>query len=140
MKKILLSVMTGMLCMVFGAVSAQESAGRSKVVPAEIWTCSYRDGMGPAELEAAIDDWTAWADERELNDYAAWTLTKHYFAAEQDFDFIWLGAWQDGNAMGADTDYPIHRYFRWAKHIELTLGGATTQLLRLGDALAAEAS
>lgn len=42
--------------------------------------------------------------------------------------------------MGADTDYPIHRYFRWAKHIELTLGGATTQLLRLGDALAAEAS
>ncbi len=42
--------------------------------------------------------------------------------------------------MGADTDYPIHRYFRWAKHIELTLGGATTQLLHLGDSLAAEAN
>jgi alkylation response protein AidB-like acyl-CoA dehydrogenase len=38
--------------------------------------------------------------------------------------------------MGVDIDYPIHRYFLWAKELELTLGGATPQLLRLGDALA----
>ena len=24
-----------------------------------------------------------------------------------------------------DLDYPIHRYFRWAKVLELTLGGAS---------------
>ena len=40
--------------------------------------------------------------------------------------------------MGVDVDYPIHRYFLWAKHLELTLGGATAQLLRIGEALAAE--
>lgn len=40
--------------------------------------------------------------------------------------------------MGVDTDYPIHRYFLWAKELELTLGGATGQLLRLGAALAGE--
>jgi alkylation response protein AidB-like acyl-CoA dehydrogenase len=40
--------------------------------------------------------------------------------------------------IGVDTDYPIHRYFRWTKQIELTLGGATVSLLRLGAALAAE--
>ena len=39
--------------------------------------------------------------------------------------------------MGATTDYPIHRYFRWAKLLEHTLGGATSHLLRLGDTIAA---
>ena len=27
--------------------------------------------------------------------------------------------------IGVDIDYPIHRYFRWAKALELTLGGAS---------------
>ena len=36
-----------------------------------------------------------------------------------------------------DLDYPIHRYFLWAKHIELTLGAATPQLAQLGTLLAA---
>lgn len=40
--------------------------------------------------------------------------------------------------MGVDVDYPIHRYFLWAKHLELSLGGATSQLLRIGEMLAAE--
>ena len=38
--------------------------------------------------------------------------------------------------VGVDRDYPVHRYFLWAKQIELTLGGPTTQLLRIGDVLA----
>jgi alkylation response protein AidB-like acyl-CoA dehydrogenase len=37
--------------------------------------------------------------------------------------------------IGMDLDYPIHRYFRWAKVLELTLGGATPSLLRLGASL-----
>ena len=27
--------------------------------------------------------------------------------------------------IGVDLDYPLHRYFLWAKQLELTLGGAT---------------
>jgi alkylation response protein AidB-like acyl-CoA dehydrogenase len=38
--------------------------------------------------------------------------------------------------IGVDLDYPIHRYFRWAKVMELTLGGASPSLLRLGASLA----
>jgi 3-oxocholest-4-en-26-oyl-CoA dehydrogenase beta subunit len=38
--------------------------------------------------------------------------------------------------IGVDVDYPLHRYFRWAKVLELTLGGAAISLLRLGDVLA----
>jgi len=40
--------------------------------------------------------------------------------------------------MGVDKDYPLHRYFLLAKKLELTLGGATPQLLKLGGILAAE--
>jgi 3-oxocholest-4-en-26-oyl-CoA dehydrogenase beta subunit len=38
--------------------------------------------------------------------------------------------------MGADVDYPVHRYFLWGKQIEDTLGGASATLARLGDAIA----
>lgn len=38
--------------------------------------------------------------------------------------------------MGADIDYPIHRYFLWAKQLEYTLGGAQEQLAQLGQKLA----
>jgi alkylation response protein AidB-like acyl-CoA dehydrogenase len=39
--------------------------------------------------------------------------------------------------VGFDTDYPVHRYFRWAKVLELLLGGAPGSLARLGASLAA---
>ncbi len=38
--------------------------------------------------------------------------------------------------LGADVDYPIHRYFLWGKQIEDTLGGASATLARLGSVLA----
>jgi alkylation response protein AidB-like acyl-CoA dehydrogenase len=40
--------------------------------------------------------------------------------------------------LGVDVDYPIHRYFLWAKELELALGGATPQLLRLGASLSGQ--
>lgn len=40
--------------------------------------------------------------------------------------------------VGIDVEYPLHRYFVAAKRIEFSLGGATTQLRRIGVALAAE--
>jgi len=40
--------------------------------------------------------------------------------------------------MGVDRDYPLHRYFLQAKQLELTLGGASRQLVALGGILAAE--
>ena len=38
--------------------------------------------------------------------------------------------------MGVDRDYPLHRYFLLAKELELTLGGATANLRRLGATMA----
>lgn len=39
---------------------------------------------------------------------------------------------------GVDRDYPLHRYFLLAKQLELSLGGASRQLVALGGILAAE--
>jgi alkylation response protein AidB-like acyl-CoA dehydrogenase len=38
--------------------------------------------------------------------------------------------------IGMDVDYPVHRYFRWAKVLELLAGGTTGALLHLGASLA----
>jgi alkylation response protein AidB-like acyl-CoA dehydrogenase len=39
--------------------------------------------------------------------------------------------------VGVDVSYPLHRSFLWAKELELSLGGATQQLLALGEKIAA---
>jgi alkylation response protein AidB-like acyl-CoA dehydrogenase len=40
--------------------------------------------------------------------------------------------------MGVDKDYALFRYFLYAKQLELTLGGTTPQLLKIGRILAAQ--
>jgi alkylation response protein AidB-like acyl-CoA dehydrogenase len=41
--------------------------------------------------------------------------------------------------VGVDRSYPLHRYFLAAKQLELTLGGATRSLVRLGSIMADQA-
>ena len=38
--------------------------------------------------------------------------------------------------IGVDVEYPIHRYFLFAKHNEHMLGGRMTQMTRMGEYLA----
>ncbi|GAA2237698.1 acyl-CoA dehydrogenase family protein [Streptomyces amakusaensis] len=40
--------------------------------------------------------------------------------------------------LGADTEYPLHRYHAWAKQLELSLGPAAAHEEALGDLLAAQ--
>jgi 3-oxocholest-4-en-26-oyl-CoA dehydrogenase beta subunit len=79
---------------------------------------------------------------------AAWRLSENLSAADEVAVAKFWAA--DGGqrvvhaaqhlhgGLGVDRDYPLHRYFLWAKQLELTLGGATASLLRLGRALAAQ--
>jgi 3-oxocholest-4-en-26-oyl-CoA dehydrogenase beta subunit len=77
---------------------------------------------------------------------AAWRLTAGLDATREVMVAKWWAA-EGGQrvvhitqhlhgGMGADVDYPVHRYFLWGKQIEDTLGGASAQLARLGQALA----
>jgi alkylation response protein AidB-like acyl-CoA dehydrogenase len=40
--------------------------------------------------------------------------------------------------LGSDVEYPIHRFFLWAKHLGLMLGGRSVQITKLGKLLASD--
>lgn len=63
-------------------------------------------------------------------------LTAAWWAAEAGQHCVHLTQHLHGG-MGADVTYPVHRYFLWAKQIELMLGGASALLAELGDAIEA---
>ncbi len=77
---------------------------------------------------------------------AAWRLDEGLPSAEQVEVAHWWAS--DGGTkvvlatqhlhggMGADIDYPVHRYFLWGKHIGDLLGGPSSHLARLGDLIA----
>ena len=58
-----------------------------------------------------------------------------YWAAESGH-FATYAAIHLHGGMGVDVDYPVHRYYLWARQIELTLGSASRQLAELGTKLA----
>ena len=61
-----------------------------------------------------------------------------FWAAEGGFRVAHAAQHLHGG-IGVDTDYPLHRYFRWTRQIELTLGGAALHLVQLGGRIAARA-
>ena len=63
--------------------------------------------------------------------------TAKYWAAEGG-SRIGHAALHIHGGISIDVDYPIHRYFLWAKQMEYTLGAATPQLVHLGALIAAE--
>lgn len=77
---------------------------------------------------------------------AAWRLAEE-LPAEREVAIAKFWASEGGNrvvhaaqhlhgGVGVDREYPLHRYFLMARQLELTLGGATEQLLRLGEHIA----
>lgn len=60
------------------------------------------------------------------------------FWASEGGQHVAVAAQHLHGGIGVDIDYPLHRYFIWSKHIELTLGSASHQLARLGARMAAE--
>jgi alkylation response protein AidB-like acyl-CoA dehydrogenase len=78
----------------------------------------------------------AWRLDHGLPAGEALAVAK-YWAAEGGQRVVHAAQHLHGG-IGVDTDYPVHRCFRWAKAGELALGGATAHLVRLGARLAAE--
>ncbi|MEQ1786897.1 MAG: acyl-CoA dehydrogenase family protein, partial [Acidimicrobiales bacterium] len=64
-------------------------------------------------------------------------MTAKFWAAEGAQRVVHAAQHLHGG-IGVDLDYPIHRYFRWAKVLELTLGGASPALVSLGRSLATQ--
>jgi alkylation response protein AidB-like acyl-CoA dehydrogenase len=61
--------------------------------------------------------------------------TAKFWAAEAGFRVAHAAQHLHGG-IGVDTEYPLFRYFRTTRQIELTLGGAAVHLKELGDRIA----
>ena len=108
MKSILSAIVSVGLVLGFGSVFAdshESDEGEANVAyPMEMFACTYMDGKGPADLDAATKNWNAWADKKGINDYSAWTLVPYYFSDEQNFDVLWFGAADKAAALGRVQD------------------------------------
>ena len=91
--------------------------------------------LADAFIDVEAIRWTTW--------HAAWLIAEgrpasraariaKFWAAEAGAR-VAAATQQVHGGIGIDTTYPLHRYFLWAKHNELTLGSATAQLARLGS-------
>ncbi len=106
------ALLTFAVGMVFADQHESGEGSMDPAIPAELYVCSFNEGHGPDSLDKVVASWNRWADDNDLTDYSAWTLTPFYFGPEQDFDFIWLGASPTAEGMGRAQD-------RW-----LSAGGA----------------
>jgi acyl-CoA dehydrogenase len=62
-----------------------------------------------------------------------------YFAAEVGYR-VTSSAQHIHGGIGVDREYPVHRYYIYARHLELMLGGSMHHMRRLGKLLADEAA
>jgi alkylation response protein AidB-like acyl-CoA dehydrogenase len=100
------------------ALKAADAYIDTEAMRATLWQATWRLSEGAdAVTEVGVAKW--WAAE---GGHRVVHVTQHLHGG-----------------MGADVDYPVHRYFLWAKQISDTLGGASQQLARLGEAIAAAA-
>jgi alkylation response protein AidB-like acyl-CoA dehydrogenase len=87
----------------------------SEAIRVTTWQAAWRLDTGlPASEAVAVAHW--WASEAGQRVVHA---TQHLHGG-----------------MGADVEFPIHRYFLWGKQIELMLGAPASELARLGALLA----
>jgi acyl-CoA dehydrogenase len=77
----------------------------------------------------------AWlADERDAAALDA-SLVAAWWAADAGARVVQSVQHLHGG-LGADTDYPVHRYYLWGTQLDISLGGASALLAQIGDGVA----
>ncbi|MEV0180382.1 acyl-CoA dehydrogenase family protein [Streptomyces sp. NPDC050625] len=102
------------------AVQAADRYIDLRAMEATLWQAAWRIGSGaPGVLPASAD-----------------VAVAKIWAAEGVRRVVQTAQHLHGG-FGADTEYALHRYHAWAKHLELALGPAAAHEEALGDLLAA---
>lgn len=76
----------------------------------------------------------AWLVDRDDPESSAAALVAAWWAARGGLRAV-IATQHLHGGMGADIDYPIHRYFLWGRQISFSLGGAAAIQAELGDQL-----
>lgn len=97
---------------------------------------SHRAANGYIDIEAlrAVLDGAMWRISADLDATLQAGATR-WWACEMSHRVSHTAQHLHGG-IGADLEYPIHRYFLWAKQLEFDLGGAGHQLAEMGEHLA----
>ena len=108
MKKLLTALASCSLLLLAGIGIADEHEGEAEeanvATPLEMFACTYNEGKGPSDLDAATKKWNAWADKQGIDDYSAWTLVPYYSGPEQEFDVLWIGGSENAKTLGRVQD------------------------------------
>ncbi|WP_055493901.1 acyl-CoA dehydrogenase family protein [Streptomyces sp. TP-A0356] len=102
------------------AVQAADRYMDLRAMEATLWQAAWRISSGAAGALPAAGD----------------VAVAKIWASEGVRRVVQTGQHLHGG-FGADTDYPLHRYHAWAKHLELSLGPAAAHEETLGELLAA---
>jgi alkylation response protein AidB-like acyl-CoA dehydrogenase len=95
--------------------------------------------LAEAYIDVQAMRWTMWRAAERLArkvDASRDVAVAKFWAAEAGAR-VAASAQHLHGGIGVDMDYPVHRYFLWSKALELTLGSATEQLVRLGRDMSA---
>ena len=76
----------------------------------------------------------AWRLEHDLPATAEVAIAKYWLA--EGGQRVAAAAQHLHGGVGVDRDYPLHRYYLWAKWLQLALGNASDHLQRLGAMMA----
>lgn len=125
----------GALSLTAQYVSNREQFG-SKLATFQAVAHRAADGWIDTEL-VRLTAWTALWRLSEQRDAATELSVAKYFCGEAAQRVVAAAQHLHGG-IGMDLDYPVHRYFRWAKDHELRLGSGSAHLASLGQKMADE--
>ncbi len=108
MNRILITLSTTAAILAIGSSTAiaEHHEDGFKVIPVDMYACSYKDQTGPDDLDAYAKNFNKWADDKGMDDVSVWTLTPYYFGPGDNstFDFIWMIAGKSAVALGKTHD------------------------------------
>ena len=119
-------------------LTAEYTSGRDQFGRPLATFQAVQQRVADAYIDTLAMRWTAWRAACRLAEGlpAEEELTVAKFWASEAGARVVTAAQHLHGGMGVDVDYPLHRYTKQAKRIELLFGGATTQLSRLGELIA----
>lgn len=108
MKRTRITLLTtvAMLAMGSGSAIAEHHEDGIKVIPVDLYACTYNEKKSAKDLDAYSAKFNEWADAKGLNDISVWTLTPYYYGPGDNagFDFIWMIAGKTAIALGKTHD------------------------------------
>lgn len=102
MKRLIMTALTAVLTLSMNISTTFAQGGPPQFRPVELWACAFRDRKDQDDMNEVYEMIEANGGDTA---YAAWQLNRFVTGnLGQNLDFIYLGAWADYAAMGADLE------------------------------------